>query len=269
MSGRPGPRGPGCGGGPSVGRTATPVPGAPRRRRARPHRRGREDAAEGPGCPCPAAQVRLRLPDRRAPRGRLRRRPRRPRRQAAAGVRTRLKRPRRTDAHDQSPAPHGAAEPVRGEEAAPGPRPLTVPTCSRPLTWKPPHTGRRGARRAVRGFPLKPHTRQPLPITEIRRAVRGDPPPTGGRPAPEVTCRSTPGAPPVAPGSSGPGRGTRGRARFEGPIIPFMGSVTVTAYNGHVGMTERRALAPLPRSRRSLAPMPRSSSTICFPDSKT
>ena len=32
----------------------------------------------------------------------------------------------------------------------------------------------------------------------------------------------------------------------EGPIIPFTGAVTVTAYNGPVGMTERRALAPLP-----------------------
>ena len=98
--------------GPHERRAPTPLPGAPRRRRARPHRRGREDAAEGPTAAAEAVDRRRccasptpgrvrgvarrtarapgQLPDRRAPRGRLRRRPRRPRRRAAAGVRPRL-----------------------------------------------------------------------------------------------------------------------------------------------------------------------------------
>ena len=91
-------------------RAPVPIPRAPRRRRARSHRRApegppaaaetlgrRRRSSSAPYRPNTEAwrdqlpRVPRRLPDRRAPRGRLRRRPRRPRPRAAPGLRPRLK----------------------------------------------------------------------------------------------------------------------------------------------------------------------------------
>ena len=120
-----------------------------------------------------------RLPDRRAPRGRLRRRPRRPRRQAAAGVRTRLKRPRRTDAHDQSPAPTARRARLRRRSR---PRAATVdcPDLLPPVDLETPAHGEKGrAPRCARLPSQAPHPATPPYYRDPPRCARRSPPPPG------------------------------------------------------------------------------------------